>query len=33
MVPALDVNELTAVVVVRLLTVLLGGMARRGSGS
>jgi agmatinase len=33
MVPALDVNELTAVVVVRLLTILLGGMARRGSGS
>ena len=32
MVPALDVNDLTALVVVRLLTILLGGMARR-SGS
>jgi agmatinase len=33
MVPALDVNELTALVVVRLLTVLIGGMARRTGGS
>jgi agmatinase len=33
MVPALDVNELTALVVVRLLSVLIGGMARRASGS
>ncbi len=33
MVPALDVNDLTALVVVRLLTVLIGGMARRSIGS
>jgi agmatinase len=33
MVPGLDVNELTALVVVRLLTVLIGGMARRSDGS
>jgi agmatinase len=33
MAPALDVNGLTALVVVRLLSVLIGGMARRGSGT
>ena len=33
MVPALDVNGLTALVVVRLLTMLIGGMARRDMGS
>ena len=33
MVPALDVNDLTALVVVRLLSVLIGGMARRSIGS
>jgi agmatinase len=33
MVPALDVNDRTALVVVRLLTILIGGMARRGTGS
>ena len=30
MVPALDVNGMTALVVVRLLSVLIGGMARHG---
>ena len=30
MVPALDVNDLTALVAVRLLSVLIGGLARRG---
>ncbi len=33
MVPALDVNDLTALVAVRLLSVLIGGLARRGMGS
>lgn len=33
MVPALDVSDLTALVVVRLLSVLIGGMARRSIGS
>ena len=33
MVPALDVNDLTALVVVRLLTILVGGMARRSGSS
>ncbi|HKO32550.1 MAG TPA: arginase family protein [Candidatus Limnocylindria bacterium] len=33
MVPALDVNDLTALVVVRLLSVLIGGLARRSIGS
>jgi hypothetical protein len=33
MVPALDVNDLTAVLVVRLLTILMGGMARHSRGS
>jgi agmatinase len=33
MVPALDVNHLTALVVVRMLTILIGGMARRSTGS
>lgn len=33
MVPALDVNGLTALVAVRLLSLLIGGMARRRTGS
>ncbi len=33
MVPALDVNDLTALLVVRLLTILIGGMARHSRGS
>jgi agmatinase len=33
MVPALDANDLTALVVVRLLNILIGGMARRSRSS